>query len=145
MFLLGNKQININKKCFLLAEQICQIQACFVFTTACFVLLHNKRQWEDHRRRGGRRGITEKGARSVCQAAWAPTYDGWAVLHHSPGRRLTAHNGSEINKEAEHFHQLPLHLSIQALIAAAPPSLHSTLQQFARDRFSSLGASSVPT
>lgn len=110
-----------------------------------FCFTPQQREWEDHRRRGGGRGITEKGARSVCQAAWAPTYDGWAVLHHSPGRRLTAHNGSEINKEAEHFHQLPLHLSIQALIAASPPSLHSTLQQFVRHHSSSLGASSVPT
>ena len=44
----------------------------------------------------------------VCQAARTSSYDGWTAPHHSPSRLLTAHNGSEINREAEHFQQLPL-------------------------------------
>lgn len=53
-------------------------------------------------------GQNSKKSMSVCQAAWASAYDGWSVPHPSSSRLLTAHNGSEINREAEHFHQLPL-------------------------------------
>lgn len=98
------------------ADRCCQFQATCAAGWVCFVF--DEQQGKRSGRGGSQeaqaqeeekeKGLAKQPKEHVCQAARMSRYDGWTVPHHSPGLLLTAHNGSEINREAEHFHQLPL-------------------------------------